>query len=421
MARPGDDRLTGALPKDLERSAILVDERPAAELAPARVPLGPAEWVRQNLFSSWFNGVLTVIAGLAGAWLLFQITRWVFVRADWAVLQANLRVYMVGGFPVDQLWRVWTALYLIVLLAGLSVGALVPPVRTVRGMLIRAALAVAGTLLVLYLVDGARILVLIGAAVGTFVAGLVVGRVVGRRLRLTLVMGWVLAFPAVILILRMFGGVPPARWAGFMLNLIVAVVAIFVSFPIGVLLALGRRSSLPAVRAFCVGFIELIRGVPLVTLLIFSILVLPLLLPPGISVPRIILAMIMFVVFSSAYVGEIVRGGLQGIPDGQYEAGRALGLPTWRMMALVILPQALRSTIPAMIGHFISLFKDTTLLAALTGFSELLATARRATAVRFIGAEQEALLSAALIFWGIAFSMAKWSQRVERRVGVGER
>jgi general L-amino acid transport system permease protein len=132
--------------------------------------------------------------------------------------------------------------------------------------------------------------------------------------------------------------------------------------------------------------------------------------------------MIMFTIFSAAYVAEIVRGGLQGVPEGQYEAARALGLRPARMMALVILPQALRSTIPAMISHFISLFKDTSLLAALGLFSELLRTARRASAsIEFIGLQAEALLPAALIFWVVAFSMSRWSQRVEVRVGVGER
>jgi general L-amino acid transport system permease protein len=130
----------------------------------------------------------------------------------------------------------------------------------------------------------------------------------------------------------------------------------------------------------------------------------------------------MITIFSSAYVAEIVRGGLQGVPEGQYEAARALGLSTTRTMALVALPQALRSTIPSMIGHFISVFKDTSLLAALDIFSELLDTAERATNdLRFVGLQAEALLPAAFLFWAIAFSMSRWSQRVERRLGVGER
>jgi general L-amino acid transport system permease protein len=173
-----------------------------------------------------------------------------------------------------------------------------------------------------------------------------------------------------------------------------------------------------------VGFIELIRGVPLVTLLLFGEFVLPLLLPPGFELAPLFRAGVMFTIFSAAYVAEIVRGGLQGIPQGQYDAARALGLSPTRMMALVILPQALRSTIPAMIGHFISLFKDTTLLSVLVGASELLDAARRAPRAggfAFIGDVQEALLPAALIFWIVAFSMSRWSQRLERRVGLGER
>ncbi|MGH2525944.1 MAG: amino acid ABC transporter permease, partial [Actinomycetota bacterium] len=183
----------------------------------------------------------------------------------------------------------------------------------------------------------------------------------------------------------------------------------------------GRRSSLPAISWFCVGFIELIRGVPLLTLLIFGRFVLILLLPPGVAFAQVVRAIFMFTLFSSAYVAEIVRGGLQGVPEGQYEAARALGLSTTRTLALVALPQALRTTIPSMIGHFISVFKDTSLLAALS-FSDLLFTARRSSqAFEFVGHQAEALLPAALLFWMIAFAMSRWSQRVETRVGVGAR
>jgi general L-amino acid transport system permease protein len=150
--------------------------------------------------------------------------------------------------------------------------------------------------------------------------------------------------------------------------------------------------------------------------------VLPLLLPPGLAIPQLIRALFMITIFSSAYVAEIVRGGLQGVPTGQYEAARALGLSASRMMALVVLPQALRATIPSMIGHVISVFKDTSLLAALDIFSELLDTAERATNdLRFVGHQAEALLPAAFLFWLIAFSLSRWSQRLEGRLGVGER
>jgi general L-amino acid transport system permease protein len=156
--------------------------------------------------------------------------------------------------------------------------------------------------------------------------------------------------------------------------------------------------------------------------LIFGRFVLILLMPPQLTLGQLVRASLMFTVFSSAYVAEIVRGGLQGIPEGQYEASRALGLSPWRTMRLIALPQALRSTIPPMIGHFISVFKDTSLLAALGIFSDLLATARRASQdLQFIGLQAEALLPAAVIFWAIAFSMSRWSQRLEVRLGVGER
>ena len=397
-------------------------EGPVVAVAPVAEPLTPGEWVRRNLFSSWFNGLLTVVSAALLGYLAFRLVRFVFVSADWSVLKANFRVYMIGRFPLDEAWRVWTALYLVVSLAGLSRGVLPrtrwTPVKVVGAALL--TLALLGALL--YLVESARVWLLLGIAAALLAAGVVVGRRLGRRLRRPLVVGWILAFPAVILILRAFGGVRPELWGGFLLNVIVAVVAIFASFPLGILLALGRRSTLPAVSAFCVGVIEVVRGAPLVAWLFFGTFVLPLLLPPGLDLPNIIRAMFMFTIFSAAYVAEIIRGGLQGVPQGQYEAARALGLHPTRMMALVILPQALRMTIPAMISHFISLFKDTSLLAALGLFSELLRTARRASAaIEFIGLQAEALLPAALIFWVVAFSMSRWSQRVERRVGVGER
>ena len=407
---------------DVADPGVAAPEEPVVTVAPVAEPLTPGEWARRNLFSSWFNSVLTVVSAAVLAYLAFRLARFVFVSADWSVLKANLRRYMIGRFPLEEAWRVWAALYLVVGLVGLSRGAVARAgwSRTrVVGLPI-LVLALLGALL--YLVESARVWLLLGVGVALFAAGVLVGRRLGRRLRRPLVVGWILAFPVVILILRAFGGVKPELWGGFLLNVIVAVVAIFASFPLGLLLALGRRSTLPAVSAFSVGVIEVVRGAPLVAWLFFGTFVLPLLLPPGLDLPNIIRAMIMFTIFSAAYVAEIVRGGLQGVPQGQYEAARALGLHPTRVMALVILPQALRMTIPAMISHFISLFKDTSLLAALGLFSDLLRNARRASAaIEFIGLQAEALLPAAVIFWVVAFSMSRWSQRVERRVGVGER
>jgi general L-amino acid transport system permease protein len=412
----------GRLPEDLERAPLVLDDEAAVELAPLAAPATPGEWIRRNLFSSWFNGLLTVAVGAGSLYIAYGLLRWLLVTADWTVVKANLRLFMAGRFPQEEIWRVWTAGFLVVSLAGVSWGAspmtLEWSPRKIVARLVSIGL-LAGALV--YLLEGATIWVLVGAMTATFILGVFVGRTGGRRLRLPLAVAWTLAFPIVVLILRAFGGVPPQLWGGFVLNVLLAVVAIFLSFPVGILLALGRRSTLPAIRVFSVGFIEFIRGVPLVTLLIFGQFVLPLFLPPGMRLPDIIRAMTMFTVFSAAYVAEIVRGGLQGVPEGQYEAARALGLSTTRMMAIIIMPQALRSTIPALISHFISLFKDTSLIVIL-GLPELLAIARRAPVnLQFIGREKEALLAAALIFWVLAFSMSRWSQRLERRLGVGER
>jgi general L-amino acid transport system permease protein len=400
-----------------------LEDRAVVETAPAAVPTTPGEWVRANLFSGPVNSVVTVaVAALAG-WLAWGLLHWVFVTADWRVFKVNLASYMLGRFPRAEVWRVWASLYFVVTLAGLSWGASGKrldwrPARAVG----RAVGAVVGVLLLLWLLESTGIWVLIGVATALFAAGTAVGRWAGRRLRRPLLVAWIAAFPVVVMVLQVAGGVKPALWGGFLLNVLVAWVAIFASFPIGVLLAVGRRSSLQAISKASVAFIELIRGVPLFTLLLFGFYVVTLILPPGLGVPTLIRLMIMFTVFSAAYVAEIVRGGLQGVPEGQYEAARALGLPARKMFRLVILPQALRSTIPAMIGHFISLFKDTSLLAIVAGFVDLLRSARRAPAgLEFIGDLKEALLPAAVIFWIVAFSMSRWSQRLERRVGLGER
>ncbi|MGH2546803.1 MAG: ABC transporter permease subunit, partial [Actinomycetota bacterium] len=271
-------------------------EDPVVAVAPVAAPVTPQEWVHRNLFSSWFNGLVTVVTTALLAYLAFRLLRFVFVTGDWSVLKANLRVYMTGRFPVEELWRVWASLYLVTALAGVSRGML-PRVRWTR---VRAAFtALLALLLVgvlLYLVESARVWLLLGAAVALFASGAAVGRRMGRRLRRPLLVAWVLAFPVVILLLRAFGGVKPELWGGFLLNVIVAVVAIFASFPLGMLLALGRRSALPIVSAVSVGFIEVVRGAPLVAWLVFGQFVLPLLLP--LDLPNIVRAMFMFTIFS---------------------------------------------------------------------------------------------------------------------------
>lgn len=382
----------------------------------------PVEWVKQNLFSSWSNGALTVVSAIVVVFVLLRAFRFVFVTARWGVIQANLKGYMLGPFPVEEAWRVWVCVYLIALLAGLSLGMGRRRVEvTSRKAIVSAAAAAAGSFVFLYVVQSGLVRLLPVGVIAAIAVSMIVGRMIGPRAKRTLMIAWIALFPVLMVVVRAFDGVSPRLWGGFFFNVVAAAVGIFASLPIGILLALGRRSSLPAMRIFCVGFIELFRGVPLVAWLIFSKYVLDLLLPPQMDLPDIIKAFVAMTLFSAAYVGEIVRGGLQGIDRGQYEAGRALGMPTTRLMLLVILPQALRSTIPAMISHFISLFKDTSLFIAIEITDLLAAAFRSAASLEFIQTDKEVLLFAALMFWVVAFSMSRWSQRLEVRLGVGER
>lgn len=417
MARIDEQRL----------QAIAAEDAAAVEVAPRARPTTPREWLKVNLFSTWRNGLVTIVTALFVAWALYQIARWLFVTGDFQVVKANLASYMLARFPRDEAWRVWTALYLVLALSGLSWGYSERRIAWTRRRMVEATLLVLGGILLLaYLLDGVVIWVLIAGAVAAVLVPMAAGRLLARRyrrsLRRVVIAGWILVYPAILFVLLGFDGPSSSTWGGMLLNVMAGSVAIVASFPIGILLALGRRSTFPAIRTFCVGVIELIRGVPLITLLISGVFILPLLLPPQLQAPTVIRVIIMLTLFSSVYVAEIVRGGLQGVHRGQYEAGRALGLSTARLTALVILPQALRNTIPALISHFISLWKDTSLLAITAGFTDLLAAARRSAAgLEYIGHSKEALLGAAFIFWAVAFTASRWSQRLERRVGVGER
>lgn len=413
------------LREDVSIITTAAEEKRVVEAAPVKEPETLPEWVRQNLFSGWVNSTITLVTGAIALWGLFQLVNFVFFDGDWEIIRRFLKGYMVGSFPVEEVWRVWAIAYLTSLLAGISLGASRRRVHwTSRRIVLAIAAGAAFVGFIAFAVRTPKVWLLIAATAAVLSVGWVGGRAVGyERLRRPLMLAWILLFPAAIVILRFIGeGVAPRLWEGFFFNILAAFVGIFASFPIGIALALGRRSTLPAMRYFCIVFIEIFRGVPLVAWLVFSKYVVDLLLPPQLDTADIIKGFIAMTFFSAAYVAEIVRGGLQGVPEGQYEAARALGLSTTRMMALVVMPQALRSTIPAMISHFISLFKDTSLFVAIE-VSDLLATARRsAFSPEFtLIADAEVLVFAAAVFWIVAFSMSRWSQRLELRLGVGER
>ena len=390
-----------------------------------RIPV--LRWLRINLFSSWFNAILTLAAGVLIVAILTGLGRWALTEARWEVIPANLKLLLVGTYPVDQVWRIWSALYLIALLIGFSGrlhGGLTQRIGWV-GAGAAAALAVLpfplatrGWLL------GATAAVAVGIGLGQL-GRLGTGGRARRWIRRAEIAAWVLSFPIGLIFLNGVGGPLPViegrnQW-GFLLNLLGAIIGIGLSLPLGVLLALGRRSRLPVVRLVCTAYIELIRGVPLISLLFMASIMLQLLLPDNVRPDLVIRAMITITIFSSAYMAENVRGGLQAIPKGQYEAAYAVGLNGALTTILIILPQALRAVIPAIVGQFIALFKDTTLFGFIA-ILELLNISRSVLGnLEWRGTIFELYVFIGAVFWVLCFSMSAISRRIEKRLGVGER
>lgn len=346
---------------------------------PPRTSLGPIGWLRKNLFSTWYNALLTLISFSLISLILRGALKWALASARWGVVTTNLRLLMIGPFPPQQAWRVLLCLALVLLLAGISWEVFGPLGR---------------------------------------------GRQKARR---WVVVGWLLSFPLTLFLLRGLGGsatLPPVStnlWGGLLLTFLLAVVGVVASFPLGVLLALGRRSDLPAIRLFSTLYIELVRGVPLVTVLWTAQLMLPLFLPEGVRVDKVMRAMIGLTLFTAAYIAENVRGGLQAVPLGQYEAARAVGLSNTKVMVLIVLPQALRAVIPAIVGQFITLFKDTSLVA-IVGLLDLLNIARSVIAQpQWMGLQREVYLFVAVIYFIFSYAMSYASLRLEVAMGVGER
>ncbi|RMF34203.1 MAG: amino acid ABC transporter permease [Chloroflexi bacterium] len=383
---------------------------------PPRISLGPIAWLRKNLFSTWYNALLTFLS----LWVLYVVLggtlRWALTEADWRVITANLRLFMVGPYPPEQVWRPALSVMIVSLLMGLSWGLW-------GGVMRQFAVSLAAAFAVLALLPfplPVRLWLLGNLVV--LAAGYGIGQRVSPRWG---VIAWVASFPLIILIVAGIGGpLPPVstqRWGGLLLTFILTIVGITASFPIGVLLALGRRSTLPVIRLFSIAFIEVVRGVPLVTVLFMGSLMLPLFLPEDVRVDQVVRAMASITLFSAAYMAENVRGGLQAIPTGQVEAARALGLNGFQTLLLIVLPQALRNVIPAIVGQFISLFKDTSLVSII-GLLDLVFIGKSVLAnPDFLGLQREVYVFLALVYFVFSYAMSYASRRLEVALGVGER
>ncbi|MBD2098993.1 amino acid ABC transporter permease [Trichocoleus sp. FACHB-591] len=390
---------------------------------PPVLSITPWQWLRRNLFNTWYNSLLTLVC----LWLLFQVLQavlgWVFTQAQWTVVQTNLRLFFIGRYPPNLAWRLWLVLGIVVGLAGLSWGSLAPARSPwfKRGVTIVTAIALGVTILLplplpprLWL--GAIALLLFGS--------FWLGRRFATLLKPQLVWAWLGAFP---ILLWLIGGglglrsVSTNFWNGLLLTMLLATTSIVLAFPFSVLLALGRQSNLPVVRWFCTLFVEIVRGLPLIGILFLAQVMLPLILPVELRLDRLLRAIAGLVLFNAAYLAENVRAGLQAVPRGQSEAARALGLnPLW-VLWLIVLPQALRVVIPAIVGQFISLFKDTSLLS-IFALVELTGIARSILAQpQFLGRYAEVYLFVGLLYWIVCYSMSIASRRLEQHLGVGHK
>jgi general L-amino acid transport system permease protein len=392
-------------------------------LAPPSASVGPVAWLRKNLFSSPVSSLMTVVMAAVLLALVIGIGQWAISDARWDVVTRNLRLFLIGQYRADQAWRIWLSLLILSGLTGLSAGVFG---RTTRALAI-ALSAFQAMLAGLMVLSPVGPLITIGMALNAALVwvGMVarIRRLVPRR---ALVIGWLVSLPLTFLLLNGLPGTPLPTvssnlWGGLLLTVLLATVGIILSFPLGVLLALGRRSTLPAVRILSTAYIELIRGVPLVTILFMADILLPFFLPGEIRIDRVTRAMGGITLFSAAYVAENVRGGLQAIPSGQIEAAQALGLSTARINIHVVLPQALRAVIPANVGLFISLLKDTTLVTII-GLMEMLGIGRAILAQpESLGAHLEIYVFVGAVFFVLCYAMSQASYRLEHALGVGTR
>jgi general L-amino acid transport system permease protein len=399
---------------------------PTETLRPPAPP-GLITWIRENLFNTWYNGIITVIILLLIILAINAAVYWFINIADWRPVTDYFLLFLVGQYPQELVWRVGLSLAIVCLLFGISWG--------IGGELIQSFAITIGTLLCLAALIPVQIDDLT-MPVRIFLLGCVLllylGFMFGRKKRirgLYLVIAWLIAIALIIFVLlpgissgNLLQEVPTTLWGGLLVTLLLAVGGIVLSFPIGILLALGRRSSLPVVKGFSTAFIELIRGVPLITILFMFSLILQVFLPVGSRFDRLLRALIAITVFSAAYMAENIRGGLAAVPHGQIEAAKAVGMNAFYINLFIVLPQAIRVVIPAIVGQLIALFKDTTLVIIL-GINELLGIGRSVINAdpEFIQLQLEVYLFIAAIFWVISYAMSYSSRKLEQALGVGER
>ncbi|MDE1996061.1 MAG: amino acid ABC transporter permease [Rhizobiaceae bacterium] len=368
-----------------------------AQPAPASEK-GPWHWAKKNLFATPKDVVLTVLAVVFLVWAIPHLVNWLFIQAVWSGTDRTFCATTVQGGTQPDGWNAacWAFVRakFVIFMFGLY-----PPEERWRPILVAILMIVAFAPLLMPSVPRKGL----NAILAFFVM-------------------------PVISFFLLHGGfglqiVETERWGGLLVTLVISFVAIAVSFPFGILLALGRRSKMPVLRMLCVIFIEIIRGVPLITVLFMASYMLPLFMPQGWTVDKLLRAVVGVAIFTSAYMAEVIRGGLQAVPKGQFEGADSLGLGYWQKMRLIVLPQAIKLVIPGIVNTYIGMFKDTSLVAII-GMFDLLGIVRQnfsdanwATAVTPL----TGLIFAGFIFWLFCFGMSRYSGFVERHLDTGHK
>ena len=375
---------------DATTSTAFVRRELAVPQPPPASTVGPGAWMRANLFGSVTDALLTLIGVLIAVKIAWAVLDFAVLRAIWSgstgevcrvpdagacwpYVTAFWKQFVFGRYPADERWRAW----------------------------------------------------LVFAAFFGQLAPLMIPRVPFKRLNAILFFFALPVFAYVMLCGGSFGLVPveTTMWGGLLVTMVVAVTGIVCSLPLGILLALGRRSQMPIVRMLSIVFIEFWRGVPMITVLFMASNMLPLFMPEGVEVDKLLRALVGVAIFTAAYLAETIRGGLAAIPKGQYEGAMALGLGFWRMMGLIIMPQALKLVIPGIVNSFISLFKDTTLVMIVSIFDLLgvIQASRNDPIWSSATTGGTGYLVAAIVFWCFCFGMSRYSQWMERRLATGHK
>ena len=381
------------------------------------------KWFFSTFFGSVFNSIVTILSALIFIFLINNLVGFIST-SEWEVVTANRRLLLIGRMPGEHEWRIWSILWVTSFLIFSSINSWGPPSKKdlflISSSIIIICLIFTTSSKILYVVISLFI-----CAASYFISHFISKSSNKKSFQNSLKILWLLLLPIIFTLLIIGGGPKPNLWGGFLLNMILACIAIGFGFPLGILFALGRASSLPAIKTICTIYIETIRGAPLVGWLLLAWFVLPKFLPTfwGINeVSVVVRAMIVLTMFTSAYTAEVIRGGLQSIPKGQIEAADSLNLNYRTKILQIILPQAIRVVVPALISTFIGVFKDTSLVFILA-LTDLLQVGRIIPEQdpEFFGKALEALCVVAFLFWIVSMSLSNLSTKVEKSLGIGSR